>query len=119
MAPTEQSNAADKQLRTNSSDALHSQVGVVTDLDTSAVRQTFAEGQTLVAEFSSPGAAGEDCSLMLSFDTDANNYRNFSGFDVSYVRRADISPTNRGDAAAATGIFRGDKVAATPRPRRG
>jgi len=60
-------------------------VGVVTDLDTSAVRQTFAEGQTLVAEFSSPGAAGEDCSLMLSFETDANNYRNFSGFDVSYA----------------------------------
>ena len=32
-------------------------------------------------------------------------------------RRAGSSPTNRGDAAAATRIFRG--VAATPRPRRG
>ena len=37
-----------------------------------------------------------------------------------YVRRADSSLTNRGDdAVAATWIFRGDGVAATPRRRRG
>ena len=37
----------------------------------------------------------------------------------SRVRRADTSPMDRGDAAAATWIFRGRRVAATPRPRRG
>ena len=34
-----------------------------------------------------------------------------------YVRGADISPTNRGGAAAATGIFL-RRIAAPPRPRR-
>ena len=45
-------------------------------------------------------------------------------YDHSYVRRADIPPMNRGDAAAATWIVRGDEdsadeLPATPRPRRG
>ena len=34
-------------------------------------------------------------------------------------RRADIPLMNHGDAAATTWTFRGDGVAATPRPRRG
>ena len=36
---------------------------------------------------------------------------------AAYSCRADVSPMNRGDAAAATWLFRG--TAATPRPRRG
>ena len=36
-----------------------------------------------------------------------------------YVRRVGLPLMNRGDAAAATWIVRGDGVAATPRPRRG
>ena len=41
--------------------------------------------------------------------------RHRDGSYARYVGRADISPTNRGAAAAATWIFRGDG----PRPRRG
>ena len=37
--------------------------------------------------------------------------------DIAYFRSADLPPMNRGNAAAATWIFRG-RVAATPRPRR-
>ena len=37
----------------------------------------------------------------------------------AYVRRAEASLMNRGDAAAAAWILRGDGVAAAPRPRRG
>ena len=40
--------------------------------------------------------------------------RRCRGRDVDILRRQ-----GRGDAAAATRIFRGDRVAATPRPRRG
>ena len=36
---------------------------------------------------------------------------------LTHVRRADISPTHRGDAAAATWLVRGDE--SMPRPRRG
>ena len=39
--------------------------------------------------------------------------------DRSSFRRAGIPLMNRGDAAAATRIFRGSEVAARPRPRRG
>ena len=43
----------------------------------------------------------------------------FPGDEETSSRRADVSLTNRGDAAAATRIFRGYEFAATPRPRRG
>ena len=38
---------------------------------------------------------------------------------LPHLRRADLPKMGRGDAAAATWIFRGARVAATPRPRRG
>ena len=41
-----------------------------------------------------------------------------TGNAAVYFRRADHPQTGRGDAAAATWTFRGDSVAATPRPRR-
>ena len=37
----------------------------------------------------------------------------------AHFRRADMPRTGRGAAAAATWIFRGRRVAAPPRPRRG
>ena len=44
-------------------------------------------------------------------------YGNSEELPLEHVCRADISPTNRGGAAAATRIVRGDEAA--PRPRRG
>mmetsp|Transcript_31836 Transcript_31836/g.98326 ORF Transcript_31836/g.98326 Transcript_31836/m.98326 type:complete len:1483 (-) Transcript_31836:122-4570(-) len=58
--------------------------GAAVDPATDETKFTFDDGDTLEVLLPEPAAAGANVQLMLGFETDANNHRPFSGFDVTY-----------------------------------